>query len=55
MGTKNVKVFIWLALIVAVLTSEVLAVKDLLKKTQLEKTEKKGLKDHKYGVSVVYV
>ncbi|RZC78269.1 hypothetical protein C5167_002496 [Papaver somniferum] len=55
MGTKNVKVFIWLALTIAVLTSsEVSAVKDLAEKTELDKTEKNGVKDPKYGVSLIH-
>ncbi|MCL7032971.1 hypothetical protein MKW94_013904 [Papaver nudicaule] len=55
MGTKNVKLFIWLGLVVALLlvSFEVSAVKDLAEKTQVGITEKNGAKDHIYGVSSV--
>ncbi|MCL7031165.1 hypothetical protein MKW94_005021 [Papaver nudicaule] len=48
MGTKNVKVFIWLGLVVALLliSSQVSAVKNLAEKTTLQK-------DPIYGVSGV--
>ncbi|KAI3833604.1 hypothetical protein MKX03_004501 [Papaver bracteatum] len=51
MGAKNVKSFIWMGVIVALLlmSSEVSAVKDL----QVETAEKNGVKDHEFGVSLV--
>ncbi|KAI3994405.1 hypothetical protein MKX01_012662 [Papaver californicum] len=57
MGAKNVKVFIWLGLVVALLlmSSEVSAVKDLAEKTQVETTKKNGVKDPKYGASLIGV
>ncbi|KAI3994407.1 hypothetical protein MKX01_012664 [Papaver californicum] len=63
MGAKNVKVFIWLGFVVAILlmSSEVLAVKDLAEKTCefrsfiVETTKKNGVKDPKYGASLIGV
>ncbi|MCL7021596.1 hypothetical protein MKW94_023785 [Papaver nudicaule] len=57
MGMKNVKVFIWLSFVVALLlmSCEVSAVKDLAEKTQVETVEKNEVKDPKYGVSLIGV
>ncbi|RZC90765.1 hypothetical protein C5167_028594 [Papaver somniferum] len=55
MGTKNVKVFIWMSLVVGLLlvSCEVSAVKDLAENTQVQTTENNGVKDRRYGVSLV--
>lgn len=54
MAAKNVKDFVWLGLIVALLlvSSEVSAVKDLADNTKVETAEKNGAKDHEYEVSL---
>ncbi|RZC52641.1 hypothetical protein C5167_021069 [Papaver somniferum] len=54
MGSKNVKVFIWLALVVALLlmSYQVFTVKGLTEKKQVEATEKNGVENLTYEASL---
>ncbi|KAI3833603.1 hypothetical protein MKX03_004500 [Papaver bracteatum] len=56
MAAKNVKIFIWLGVIVALLlvSFEVSEVEDWMT-IQVETTEKNGVKDHEYGVSLASI